>query len=417
MFRSKISSIVYLIMYYTFLLVLIKLNAVGSAVSVFVLGLGAWVLHIFFNITSQYLFKGFIKKNAYILIFYFAYFLITFSNISKISLGLGYLIVIIFHLIIVFFFQLKNKIFQLISLKYCFLFLSIFMVFLPVYNLTNSLEFGAFYNIEDTSLLTTTTVEGPIIVSILYLITFYDFFYKKRRTIENMLILIFSIFVLFLFNRRGMIFSSFLANAFFELIRRSQRRFVIYFSLLFLFLPIFWESISEYFIFVLDIDFINKLIVRNDRIEIAEATGRIETWFEIVNMFFSFDSNFIFGQKSGPSESLFLQVDDQAGRYSHAHNSLLQIFLEGGYISVVLFLSLLISIFELYVNRPKFNLNSSFTSNADLYLMLLLNFMILSGTETLIQGVKFSNFLFSFILCGLISSIWSEKIFVEKAIV
>jgi hypothetical protein len=162
-----------------------------------------------------------------------------------------------------------------------------------------------------------------------------------------------------------------------------------------LFLPMFWEFISIFIVNIFKYDFVKYFIVRNDSSEIAEATGRVQTWNNILNLFFSFKLKYFFGIKGGPNENLFLESGLEYGRYSHSHNSFLQIFLNGGYFMNVLLLLVIIHSLNNF-NRARTVINN--TNN--FYFLLLVFFLLLSSTESLIRSTSLTTFIFCFIIIG-----------------
>jgi hypothetical protein len=271
----------------------------------------------------------------------------------------------------------------------------IFVVFIPHYLITGSLKLGAFYNLMSPKLVTTTTVEAPLIAGILFLLSAFDFFFNKNFSFINVVSIVFSFLILLLFSRRGFIFSSVISLLLYYLYLVNRSKYLIYTVFLLLFLPMFWDVLSVFVVSFFKIDLFSDLIARSNSDELVSATGRMYTWNNILDLFFSFKSKFIFGIKGGPPESLFL-ISDEGNRYNQAHNTFLQMFLEGGYFMNCFFLVMLIKEFKFYTNNKSHKQNHFFA--CVIYLFSI------SATETIIVGINFSNFIFCFVFIGFIIS-------------
>lgn len=387
----------YIALYFFYLLYLIKLTSVGvGGQPLFIAALfPLFVFSLYSLMTGKKRWKNFLTVCLPCLIFFFADYYFSNSNINKAVRGLGYCFVIMMHVFICFNWIRKMPP-GVTHLRNAFFFLSVFGVFIPHYIIVGSLKFGAFYNLVDDRLLTMTTVDAPLIVSLLFLLSAFDLYINKSRTLVNILAILFSVFVLLLFSRRGFIFSSLIALALYQMCVKLKSRFVIYITLILLFLPVFWDTISVLLVSLFKSSLIESVLERHDTSEIAEATGRIFMWTNSLNAFFSFDSKLIFGFHGGPPTSFFIQDIEGKDRFNHAHNTFLQIFLEAGYFTCGLFIIMLVNCLKRINQLKKQNVKVN-----NFYLLLLLFFFSLSGTESLVKLVALPSLLLVCIVIGL----------------
>lgn len=387
----------YLTAYFVFLLLLIKLVITSQNYVIFLAGLlpvALLSLVKFANIKNYR--SELLKAATLIVLFICIYYFLANYNLKQTQKAINYVIVFILFISSAFLILRNKALFDVVHIRNAFLFISIFIVFIPHFLITGNVQFGSFYNLIDESLITTTTIEAPLIISVLFLLSMFDAIYNKKWTFVNIFSITFSLFILMVFSRRGFIFSSIFSLFFYHVCFKVKKKFLIYLTFLMLFLPMFWEIISVYLVMLFKTDLITSIVQRNDVNEIADATGRALAWSNILNIFFTFDYKYFFGYPGGPPESLFIEVQGEAGdRYSHAHNTFLQLFLEGGYFICIVFIIMLITAFKNY-NKVR-TLNSS---SHNFYFLLLVFLFSLSATETLIRLQQFSMFIFTFVLLG-----------------
>ncbi|MBB2145901.1 hypothetical protein GM921_10415 [Pedobacter sp. LMG 31464] len=383
--------------YFVYLLVIIKLVITSQNYIIFLAGLLPLALLSIVKFANIKNYRSeLIKAASIIVIFICIYYFLVNYNLRQSQKALNSIIVIVMYIASSFLILRNRKLLEIKYMRNAFLFISIFIVFIPHLLITGNLKFGAFYNLIDKSLITTTTVEAPLIISILFLLSMFDAVYNKKWNTINLFSIFFSVFVLMVFSRRGFIFSSIFSLFFYHICFRLKRKFLIYLSFLMLFLPMFWEIISVYIVMLFKTDLITSIVQRNDVNEIANATGRALAWTNILSIFFTFDYKYFFGYPGGPPENLFIEVKGEIGdRYSHAHNTFLQLFLDGGYFICIIFIIMLVRAFKNYNNARALD-----SSNHNFYFVLVVFLFSLSATETLIRLQQFSLFIFTFALLG-----------------
>lgn len=378
-----------------YLLFLIKNNIQGSSGITFILFLIPLVLTALFTIKqAKNGFRDLISSCAMVFVFYFFYFILSNLNIGKVNTG--FINFAIFASVIVIIYALLNNSNLLNTKNYIitFLLITIFLIFLPHYAITQSLEIGSFYNLMSKDLLFTTTIEAPLIVAFLFLLSCYDIFFNKNWTILNVISVLVSCYVLLLFSRRGFIFSSVISLSLYYLYIKTNSKLLLYSTLLILVLPMFWTFITQNLADLFQSDMLKSLSQnRSNSDQIITATGRATSWILILDVFYAFDLDNFFGMRGGPPEHLFIQVKGEAGRYSHAHNSFLQLFLEGGYFLNFIFIAMLILSLRNFIKAHKINKDIQ-----NFYLIMLFFLFSLSVSESLIRLLSFSSFAFCFIL-------------------
>lgn len=353
-------------------------------------GLAALCYLFFYN---SFFKKYFYKINVYLLIFYATYYLIFGYNFGlSFFQTLTYFAIIFSNIIIATVVSSKNNFLTIKHFIASLLFLTFFVVFIPTYLSVQSLELGAFYNFTDKSLLTVTTMDSPLIAALLLLLSGYDIFFNKKFTLLNFLSAAFALYILMLFSRRGFILSSILSFSFYFLYIKVKKNWLVYALLLFLFLPLFWDTLSTYLVLIADNSIFSKLILRNDTETLLSATGRASAWANILEVFLQFKSKLMLGFH-GRIPAEFFPSTDENGRYEHAHNTFLQLFLEGGYFMNIIFLLMLIFSLRNYLKARKVDGNYH-----NFYFILLIFMLNISATETLIRYVQFTNFIFCFVL-------------------
>jgi len=381
--------------YITYLLVLIKFS--NTQVNQLIVLLGLIPLAI--PLCGRFLIpkrsrKNFLKVTGIVLFFYLSYSFISTNNIKVPFRGLSYFLIYLEHALIIYWFLRKKSFLDVRRTILALLLVSIFVVFIPHLMIAGSLKLGAFYNLLSPDLLTVTTLEAPLIVALLCLLSIFNYIFNKDRSFLSLFSLFFSVFLLLLFNRRGFIFSSIISVCIYYFYVRSTNRVILYASFLLLFLPMFWDSISSFVVDLSNNELFSSIIVRNNKDELVTATGRAIAWLSIMQLFFSFKSNYLFGFYGGPPTDLFLTTEEN-GRFEHAHNTFLQLFLEGGYYINCLFIFMLIVCFKNYANLKKAN-----KRNHNFYVVMLIFLFSLSATESLIREIQFSSFIFCYILIG-----------------
>jgi len=380
--------------YLTVLLFLIRFAVVDKNVAYVFVGLLPITVFIcvrHFNIRFKQIF---FSANRHIIGFYACYYLIYFYNFGDFVNCVFLLSIIFFQIVISS--LVVNKV-NLMELKYLIgsLFLvTLFAVFLPTYSIVQSLKLGSFYNFSDKSLITTTTLDAPLIASLLFILAVYDMVFNKKRSFLNIVSLVFSCFVLLLFSRRGFIFSAGIAIGFCYLYKKLNKSWIIYTLLLFLFLPMFWNTIASVLLSFSDSKVFSSIIARNDSESISDATGRLTTWTNVLDIFFKFSSKHMLGIHGKIPDDLFIQIEGEKNTYSHAHNTFLNLFLEGGYVIDALFILLLITCFRTYNKARKL-----YKGEDNFYFIILIFLLNLAATESLIRNnVQLTNFIFCFTL-------------------
>lgn len=381
--------------YITYLLFLIKLSNNNTNQLFILFGLIPIAIIPLFKYMRSKLFRSVLKKaGSSVLLFYLCYCLISTYNIDAVFRGISYFIIFSLHILILTYLLTKKHMFNIESLIHALLLVSIFVILIPHFLITGSLKLGAFYNLIDPSLLVSTTMEGPLLVALLFLLAVFNVFFNKNRSFINIFSILFSVFLLLLFNRRGFIISCILSTLIYYGYIKTKKKIILYLTFALMFLPMFWDTISTFVVSIFKSDVFSSFIIRNDTEELATATGRAITWANIIKLFLSLNPIHIFGFKGGPPSDLFLTSDDN-GRFLHAHNTFLQLFLEGGYFTNILFICVLVYCIRKYIA------SQNKTRNIPNYYILILIFLLgLSGTETLVKEVLFSSFIFSFCLIG-----------------
>ncbi|RZJ82483.1 MAG: hypothetical protein EOO47_00410 [Flavobacterium sp.] len=335
---------------------------------------------------------NFNEANNSTIAFYVIYYLIFAYNYGPLSRGITIIFILLLHIMISSVITSKPGLITINSLIKGLFLLGIFVVFIPTYYMLGTLSLGSFYNFTDPSALTTSTVDGPLIISLLFLLAIFDLTFYKNYTFLNISAVIFSFFVLLLFSRRGFIFSSVISLGIYYLYVRFNKKAIVYTIISLMFLPMFWDSISTLLVLISDSSIFSTLISRNDSETLLNATGRADSWLNVIKTYFEFKPSLLFGfQSSIPT--IYFPSDDEHGRYFHAHNTFMQLFLEGGYFVSTCFVILLIISFKKYIKARKIE-----TDKGNFYFIIIIFLLNLSATETLIRDVKFSNFIFCFAL-------------------
>lgn len=378
--------------YIVLLLILIRQSVLDKQYLFVLIGLIPFSFFVYNLYKNSNYRLNFNTANKYVIGFYFLYNILFAYNFGPLSHGVIIIFAILLHIIITSIITSKPGLITINTLIKGLFLLSIFVVFIPTYYLLNTLTLGAFYNFTDPSLLTTSTVDGPLIISLLFLLAIFDLFFYRKYTLLNVIAIIFSFFVLLLFSRRGFIFSSLISLGIYYLHSKFNNRFIVYSVISFMFIPMLWDSISTLLVIMSDSSLFSTLISRSDSETLLNATGRADSWLNVIQTYFEFRPNLLFGFQ-GTIPTSFFPSDDELGRYYHAHNTFMQLFLEGGYFISTCFIILLIISFRSYIKAKKIK-----KDNGNFYFIIIIFLMNLSSTETLIRDVKFSNFIFCFAL-------------------
>ncbi|WP_128548356.1 O-antigen ligase family protein [Larkinella soli] len=335
-------------------------------------------------------FRSLVLKSSTVLIaFYFCLFITYFFKENKLNSGALNFAVFALHILVVNYCLFDNMAAIKKTFFYLMVFLSIFLVFIPHYLVTQSVEFGSFYNLLGEEIIFNGTIEAPSIVTICLILSFYYFRTSKHKAF-CIAIFFFSIFQLLLFSRRGLIFSSFIAIGYFIYLQKSNKKINLYWQLVLMFIPFFWDSISMLLLTLNNNELFSTLIARNEAEDYATATGRIIAWQRIINIFTSLDVSYFFGYWGDLPDSWFGE-SDEGDRYMHVHNTFLQLFVEGGYIVNFLFMVLVVRA----INGIKKLKELGALPNS--YFPILLTFFIsISGSESLIRCVGISQLNFFF---------------------
>jgi hypothetical protein len=389
---NSIKYSILLAVYFSYVMLLVKISndQVNELVVLFGLfPLGVPLYASFLRSKSRR--KYFFKVAGFVVFFCICYCLITTQNVHKIYRGFSWLLIYVTHILIIIWFLRKKELIDVRCTILTLLIMSVFVVFIPFYAIAGSLKFGAFYNLVGPNLITQTTIEGPLIASLLFLLSAFNVVINKKYTLLNFFSIFFSVFLLLLCNRRGLIFSSAISIAIYYFYIKTNSKVLLYSSLLLLFLPMFWDMISTVLFDLSSNPLFSAIIVRNNSSDLRTATGRAICWLNILGLFFTYSSAYIFGFKGGPPEDVFLTTTEN-GRYENAHNTFLNLFLEAGYFIDLMFVLLLVYIFYRYAKLKKFNKN--------FYMLVLIFLISLSATEALIRQIQLASFIFIYVLIG-----------------
>jgi hypothetical protein len=185
--------------------------------------------------------RNFFSISSLLIVFFFIYHLFFGYNLGNVVGQLGNFAMILLHIIILYKFLIRED-FQ--DTRYAVLgtlIVVVTVVFIPSYQIVGGLRIGSYYNLLSSQLLTVSTVEAPLLISMLLLFSFYDMVFVKRYSILNIASVLFSIFLLLLFNRRGFLFSSLLSIAFYYVFYRFNLGRLIYLLLV----PLFCQCIGN----------------------------------------------------------------------------------------------------------------------------------------------------------------------------
>ncbi len=328
------------------------------------------------------------SDNLWIILFVTFYNLLYWYNNENYSRSFSYIVVYVSFILIAYWIFSKKKSINITDITVAIFAIGIFAVMIPSYRIVGSLTLGSYYNLTHSSLLTTTTLDDPMLIALLFLFACYDLLFNKKYTVLNITAILFSFFVLLLFSRRGIIFSSLIGLFLYYLCVKFKKRFFIYIPSLFLILPIFWTLASGLLLEVSNSEVYTSIISRNNRDDLVTATGRMASWEKITSLFFSFQPEYFFGIFGGPSKNLFISTIEN-NRFLHAHNTFLQLFLDGGYFLIFVFLIMIFKSLNRYYKYLR-----SFKNVENMYFPVIIFFFVLCGTETMFRGLQFSNFLF-----------------------
>ncbi|QMW04584.1 O-antigen ligase family protein [Spirosoma foliorum] len=349
------------------------------------------------------------KYSTALMFFYIIYFTTFYYKEGKIFSGYLNSFIFIFHIIIISYFLYENEFFFKNSLVLVFNILSIFFVFIPHYKYTNSLTLGNFYNLLDEVGIFNGTLEAPSIVAICLLLNFFVLKNTNKKKWFYSICILFSIFQLLLFSRRGLIFSSLISIIYVYIVSRNKFKISVYWQGVLIFVPFLWNILSPALVIMQEMGFFSIFTTRNDLDEIKTATGRLIAWQEIISLILSFDSKYILGYWGELPQNWFLNTED-GSRYAHAHNTFLQLFVEGGYMSLILLSIIILKCISNIKKMVSLKIISMCYSP-----ILFTFFLTISGTESLLRGISFLNFFFIIIYLSLCFEVeYFERSFIDK---
>lgn len=271
----------------------------------------------------------------------------------------------------------------------------VIVAFIPM-NYFGEFSIGGHYNLGDqfskfTIPFISSTIEPPLLSTITITVGLFFIFTIKDRDqsdLPNFVIyLLFGLALLeiLLINRRGPMLSLLsVIIIFYSRNYLSKIKFLYFFPLI-VFIPLIWPIVIDYVLVFFENDFVKMFIARTDVENVMSATGRTYNWLVVLQYasLSQWNADYLFGIGNLPE----LEV---LGHYGHAHNSILQLFVQTGLVGVILNSILII----MSVNSVQSII--FFKKDKRFLILLLLFFLIiaLTPTESLFMAVFFTHILF-----------------------
>lgn len=261
----------------------------------------------------------------------------------------------------------------------------IFFIIIPYFLKFNCFSLGCFYTLDIGSLpFFLSTIEPPIWTSLASCLALYEF--KQKNKIIYLILFAVSFYVLLLLARRSSIIGVSIVALLFIFPKIFYRR-IILFLVVVMITPLVFDLIVTFIYFLGSDNVIIGFFIRGDLDSLLTASGRTLGWLNSINLFFDFNPNLITGYYGELPDEWFFNLDDD-GRFKHVHNTVLQTFLDSGYIGF----TFLFFIYKSYFRKVKSLLLNNPTS--DIFGMIFIYFLTISSTESMFRGIYFVNLIF-----------------------
>ena len=264
-------------------------------------------------------------------------------------------------------------------------------LFLSSLNFTNfSIVPGSIHNIAEEWIMVSSDLDVPIMLLIVFSFIIMQFKVKKSKEmiiiprIAILGIVILSIFMFWLYSRRGPIIALLGIVSFIFLPQKYRTRvFILFFF--FPFIPMFWDIFSNFLLEISQTDIVSSFLARNNADDYLTATGRMVDWVRGIEFLLNFDVKHLIGY-GGPTWFVVTEGRD------HMHNVILTLIFDSGLITLFLFISLYMILLKRILSILDILDNKIWGPEA-LYLVLFI-YLLFSPIEPLVHSHSYEHLIF-----------------------
>jgi hypothetical protein len=274
---------------------------------------------------------------------------------------------------------------------------------------------GVVHNLAETTPFIRSDLDVPMMAGILGAIGFVYLLQRRRlapATGANSLVkypsriygaalVVLCILGALVYGRRTPLFGAIISSVILLLASRKALR-VIPLLLLFPLIPLFWGSIGKLLLPLTQNELVRSVFVRNDPESYLTASNRLTTWVRSLDFIMDARISHVWGYGVVPRHMFPPLAEWQS--VTHVHNAFMQLFFEGGLLSLGLAVILLV---YCYRQLRVLILYGNYRGDALTLLSVFIVWLVLAGVEPMLRGAAAGHLLF-LLLCTVVANLYSE---------